>query len=468
MRIEANVSLRLRGEAFGTRVEIKNMNSFRSVERAIAHEIERQAAALDAGETLVQETRGWHEDRGETYRMRVKETSDDYRYFPEPDLRRSTSTRPGSTSSAPLCPSCRRRGVSATGRCLACRPTTRRCSSPIRTRCGCSRRRWLPTPRSTPSRSRTGSPASTCGCATGNRVDRCRSRRARGADPTRRRRVDLTGEREEVLELHIAGGDGTQAIVEARGFRQISDAGALGASVDEVLAANPAAVADYRAGKVEVVGFLVGQVMKATRGQANAALPRPPSANGSRQARGSDVGLLNLVLWGAGVALIVIGYPRARSACPLPGAQGAGRERRPLRGVAGGTRGGADTGASVAMQILRRQPDRDRRGCRRVRARVRGLPRALTPTGDPSNLDRGAAIHHDGEPRLGCNRGGLPVDDPELEPQTASPDGDRLAHAAPRAPIGGRRRRGRTGQLRRPPPPASRMPEPRARSLPAG
>ena len=87
MRVEANVSLRPRGsEPFGTRVEIKNMNSFRSVERAIAHEIERQAAVLDAGETLVQETRGWHEDRGETYRMRVKETSDDYRYFPEPDL----------------------------------------------------------------------------------------------------------------------------------------------------------------------------------------------------------------------------------------------------------------------------------------------------------------------------------------------------------------------------------------------
>ena len=87
MRVEANVSLRPRGtEPFGTRVEVKNMNSFRSVERAIAYEIERQAAALDAGEPLVQETRGWDEARGETYRMRVKETSDDYRYFPEPDL----------------------------------------------------------------------------------------------------------------------------------------------------------------------------------------------------------------------------------------------------------------------------------------------------------------------------------------------------------------------------------------------
>ena len=87
MRVEANVSLRPRGtEPFGTRVEVKNMNSFRSVERAIAYEIERQAAALDAGETLTQETRGWNEDRGTTYVMRSKEDSHDYRYFPEPDL----------------------------------------------------------------------------------------------------------------------------------------------------------------------------------------------------------------------------------------------------------------------------------------------------------------------------------------------------------------------------------------------
>jgi aspartyl-tRNA(Asn)/glutamyl-tRNA(Gln) amidotransferase subunit B len=87
MRVEANVSLRLRGtQPFGIRTEVKNMNSFRAVERAIAHEIERQAAVLDAGETLRQETRGWDDAKGATYLMRVKEDSDDYRYFPEPDL----------------------------------------------------------------------------------------------------------------------------------------------------------------------------------------------------------------------------------------------------------------------------------------------------------------------------------------------------------------------------------------------
>ena len=87
MRVEANVSLRPRGtEAFGTRVEVKNMNSFRAVERAIGYEIERQGAALDAGEPLQMETRGWDDARQATYRMRAKETSEDYRYFPDPDL----------------------------------------------------------------------------------------------------------------------------------------------------------------------------------------------------------------------------------------------------------------------------------------------------------------------------------------------------------------------------------------------
>ena len=87
MRVEANVSLRPVGsEPFGTRVEVKNMNSFRSVERAIEFEIERQSLALRTGEPLIQETRGWDDDRGVTYHMRTKETSDDYRYFPEPDL----------------------------------------------------------------------------------------------------------------------------------------------------------------------------------------------------------------------------------------------------------------------------------------------------------------------------------------------------------------------------------------------
>ena len=126
MRVEANVSLRLRGEEpFGTRVEVKNMNSFRAVERAIAFEIERQAAALDAGDPLTMETRGWDDGRQSTYHMRAKETSDDYRYFPEPDLPPLHVERPGSPRCGPPSRSCRRRGARGM-RQRASRTTTHR------------------------------------------------------------------------------------------------------------------------------------------------------------------------------------------------------------------------------------------------------------------------------------------------------------------------------------------------------
>ena len=131
------------------------------------------------------------------------------------------------------------------------------------------------------------------------------------------------------------------------------------------------------------------------------------------------MGLLNLVLWGAG------GFDRDRlhpRAVRLPVTRRSrSRDANVARYEAWRHAAAVPTRAHRSLRrSCAASPDRSP-GCRRVRARVRGLPRALTPTGDPSNLDRGAAIHHDGEPRLGCNRGGLPVDDPELEPQTASP-----------------------------------------------
>jgi aspartyl-tRNA(Asn)/glutamyl-tRNA(Gln) amidotransferase subunit B len=157
LRVEANVSLRQRGtDPFGTRVEVKNMNSFRSVERAIEFEIERQAAALDAGEALRMETRGWADDRGETYHMRSKETSDDYRYFPEPDLPplRVDAAWLGSIRAAlPELPAARRARY------------TPRSWSPTRTPGGCSSRRSRQRPASRRSPSRTGSPGTTCGSA---------------------------------------------------------------------------------------------------------------------------------------------------------------------------------------------------------------------------------------------------------------------------------------------------------------
>ena len=274
MRVEANVSLRPHGtEAFGTRVEIKNMNSFRSVERAIAHEIERQAAALDAGQALVQETRGWHEDRGETYRMRVKETSDDYRYFPEPDLpplHLDPAWLDRLRAALPELPAARRERYQASLG-LSAYDATVLVGDPDAAHLF----------EATLAADAGIDPKQVANWVTGDFL-RLRNQAAGPIQVAPEELATLIrlvsdgsisrANAREVLELHVASGDTTHQIVEARGFQQISDAGALGATVDEVLAANPAAVADYLAGKVEVVGFLVGQVMKATRGQANAAL----------------------------------------------------------------------------------------------------------------------------------------------------------------------------------------------------
>ncbi len=274
MRVEANVSLRRRGtEAFGTRVEVKNMNSFRAVERATAFEIERQAQMLDAGEPLVQETRGWSEERGETYRMRVKETSDDYRYFPEPDLpplHLDSAWLAGIHARLPELPGARRAryrdafGLSAYDAevlvadpeastlfeaTLAADPTLE--PKPVAN--------WVTGEflrlRNAAAATIAVSPvelAAIIGVVRDGSVTRAQGR--------------------EVLEEHARTGSSASDIVAARGFRQISDRSALDAAVDSVLAANPAAVADFRAGKAQAVGFLIGQVMKATGGQANAAL----------------------------------------------------------------------------------------------------------------------------------------------------------------------------------------------------
>ena len=274
LRVEANVSLRPRGtEAFGTRVEVKNMNSFRSVERAVAFEIERQAAVLDAGDTPRMETRGWSDDRGETYHMRSKETSDDYRYFPEPDLpplRVDAAWLAQIRGELPELPAARRAryqdalGLSAydanvlvadadAGRLfeatLVAAPGTE--PKPVAN--------WV-----TGDYLRLRNAAD--GAVTVQPAELAALVRL-VADGS----INRTSAR-EVLEAHVSSGEAVDAIVARLGVSQISDADALGRIVDEVIAANPDAVADVRAGKGQAIGFLVGQVMKATRGQANAGV----------------------------------------------------------------------------------------------------------------------------------------------------------------------------------------------------
>jgi aspartyl-tRNA(Asn)/glutamyl-tRNA(Gln) amidotransferase subunit B len=276
MRVEANVSLRLRGQdAFGTRVEVKNMNSFRSVERAIGYEIVRQASALDAGEPLHQETRGWSDDRGETYHMRSKETSDDYRYFPEPDLPPLTvdpAWLDRLRTALPELPAARRaRYRDAMG--LSPYDAAVLVADPDAT--GLHEATLAADPGL--------SPKSVANWVTGEYL---RLRKAADDDaPISVLPAELAAiiravedgslsraNGKEVFEAHVATGHPAARVIADRGFRQISDAGAVLEAVEAALAANPAAVADYRAGKEQAVGFLVGQVMKATRGQANAAL----------------------------------------------------------------------------------------------------------------------------------------------------------------------------------------------------
>jgi aspartyl-tRNA(Asn)/glutamyl-tRNA(Gln) amidotransferase subunit B len=274
MRVEANVSLRPRGaEAFGTRVEVKNMNSFRSVERAVAFEIERQATILDGGGDLVMETRGWSDDRGETYRMRAKETSDDYRYFPEPDLpplRVDAAWRAGIAAALPELPGARRARYRDE---LGLTPYDAAV--------------LVADPDATALFEATLEADTSLGAkpvanwVTGEYL---RIRKA-AAEPVALQPAELAtlvrlvadgsisrGTAKTVLETHLASGASVAAIVAAQGLRQISDSDALAAIVAEVIGANPAAAADVRAGKEQAIGFLVGQVMKATRGQANAAV----------------------------------------------------------------------------------------------------------------------------------------------------------------------------------------------------
>jgi aspartyl-tRNA(Asn)/glutamyl-tRNA(Gln) amidotransferase subunit B len=279
MRVEANVSLRPRGtEPFGTRVEVKNMNSFRSVERAIAFEIERQAVALDAGEILTQDTRGWDDNRGVTYVMRSKEDSHDYRYFPEPDLpplRVAPEWIEAVRATLPELPAARRgRYVDALGlsaydaAVIAGQPDLSAAFEALRAAApGLGAKEVANFVTGDYGRALNESaertPAGLVGRTSAVELADLLGRIERGE-------LSRTNAR-EVFTIHAAGGQPVAAIVAEKGFRQISDSSALIVAIDAVLAANPAAVADHHAGK-PALGFLVGQVMKATRGQANAEL----------------------------------------------------------------------------------------------------------------------------------------------------------------------------------------------------
>ena len=280
MRCDVNLSLTPRGsEVFGTRTETKNVNSLRSVERAVRYEVSRHGAILSSGGSVTQETRHWHEDTGITTSGRVKSDAEDYRYFPEPDLvpvAPSAETVAALRATLPEPPADRRRRLQGewgysdlemrdvvnAGLVELIEETVAAGASPA------AARKWW-----------SGETA--------------RRANAAGEDvPSHAARLGVTPlhvvELEELVTSGrlnegmarqawegVLDGEGTPTqVADARGLEVVRDTGALEAAVDAVIAANPDVAGKIRDGKVQAVGALIGQVMRETRGQADAGRAR--------------------------------------------------------------------------------------------------------------------------------------------------------------------------------------------------
>jgi aspartyl-tRNA(Asn)/glutamyl-tRNA(Gln) amidotransferase subunit B len=284
LRCDANVSVRPRGQAaFGVKTEIKNMNSFRAVERAIAYEADRQIRALREGETIHQETRGWVEERGVTVSQRSKEFAHDYRYFPEPDLPPLVISREWVErvrAAMPELPDAKR-----------ARLMERYGLSETEAEALVSSRALADYFEATVAAARTGETAARARAANNwiqNELKGLLFAQGRDiatsplAPAALAELLDalasdaISGKQgKAVLEAAIARGESPAGIVQREGVSQLSDAGELERIVDAVLAANPRAVEDYRAGKANALGFLVGQVMKQTKGRARPDVVNP-------------------------------------------------------------------------------------------------------------------------------------------------------------------------------------------------
>jgi aspartyl-tRNA(Asn)/glutamyl-tRNA(Gln) amidotransferase subunit B len=275
LRCDVNTSLAPPGAPWGTRTETKNVNSLRSVERAVEFEIERQAAVLDAGGRVIQETRHLHEDTGTTTSGRSKEEAQDYRYFPEPDLVPVAPPRDwveqirASLPEAPAKVRARLRAewnVSAlemdaivnAGALDLVLQTVAGGASPAD-----ARKWWLG---ELSRRAHDLGTELTALPITPAQVARIAELVAAGTLNDRLAR--------DVIDAVLAGEGDPDAIVEARGLAVVSDEGALTAAVDEAIAASPEVAAKIRDGKIAAAGVLVGAVMKATRGKADAARVR--------------------------------------------------------------------------------------------------------------------------------------------------------------------------------------------------
>lgn len=275
LRCDVNISLRPQGqEAFGVRAEIKNLNSFKAVERAVAYEIKRQSRLLKAGEEVKLETRTWDDEQGKTFSLRSKEVADEYRYFPDPDLppiRLTQEEVDAIGAQLPEMPHDREaRMVAEDGLPLA--------DAQILTDS-------LEMADFYEATKEAGAPADlTANWLLGDVSAKLNSEQKTLADSqlTPAHLADLIGLiqdgtisgkiAKDVFQETFASGEAPKDIVEAKGLKQISSTDDLLPIVEEAIQSNPKSVADYHAGKKKALGYFVGQVMKATKGQANPEL----------------------------------------------------------------------------------------------------------------------------------------------------------------------------------------------------
>ncbi|MGH8528443.1 MAG: Asp-tRNA(Asn)/Glu-tRNA(Gln) amidotransferase subunit GatB [Nevskiales bacterium] len=278
-RCDANVSVRRVGETkFGTRTETKNINSFRFVEKAINHEVERQIELIESGGRVLQETRLFNPDTGETCAMRSKEEANDYRYFPDPDLLPlvvDDVLLEQVRADLPELPDAKRdrfvqqHGLSKYDATVltASRELADYYETVVRQVGGEAKlaANWVM--------------VDLAAVLNKNNLEITQSPvSARQLASLLKRITDntISGKiAKEVFEAMVAGeADGehaADAIIEKKGLKQITDVGAIVAAIEQVMAANPQQLADYRSGKDKLFGFFVGQVMKATQGKANPA-----------------------------------------------------------------------------------------------------------------------------------------------------------------------------------------------------
>ncbi|MBM3483789.1 MAG: Asp-tRNA(Asn)/Glu-tRNA(Gln) amidotransferase subunit GatB [Alphaproteobacteria bacterium] len=272
MRCDVNVSVRRPGEKFGTRCEIKNVNSVRFVMRAIEYEAARQVAVIEGGGTIAQETRLFDSQKGETRPMRSKEEAHDYRYFPDPDLlplRLDAKWVDGIKAALPELPDARKErfvrdfGLSPYDSSVLVteKENAAYFETVAKGRDGKMAANWVITELfgvlNKQGLDVSKSPVSAA--ALGGLIDRIKDNTISG-------RIA-----KDVFEIMVETGKDADSIIEEKGLRQVTDTGAIEAEIDKIIVGNADKVAQFRSGKEALKGWFVGQVMKATSGKANPA-----------------------------------------------------------------------------------------------------------------------------------------------------------------------------------------------------